>query len=325
MTKRGLLKKLNKYYNNKDNRISAKYFSCKHAAKCKRGCPSFSEAKEANVGEEYEHGTVPRLLFLSLDPGRSSKDPNERTVQGVRKADLEANLKPSNIHWKRTLEFAWFVFYELWKRQRSIKLSKDVKKVYDKINDKVNSSNPSKKLKKSYREFLKLYEELYDWGGARRILPYFAHTNSAKCSMNKERHAQADKELFNNCREYIMREIEILDPLVLVTQGKYASEVLEDAIENKGVKVKRQEKIRSIKYHPDTKCKRLKKSSNYTELQLNGKKIVWIRFDHPNHDRFNKKNKKKHNRHHYLDIAQKAPYLYAARKAAVFMKNKRKR
>src|SRR5271166_5473435 len=35
------------------------------------------------------------------------------------------------------------------------------------------------------------------------VKPYFAHTNSAKCSQGKDKGAMADPKLFTNCRRYI--------------------------------------------------------------------------------------------------------------------------
>ena len=41
---------------------------------------------------------------------------------------------------------------------------------------------------------------------------YFAHANSAKCCMNKKQRKQADKILFKHCREYLGKELAILNP-----------------------------------------------------------------------------------------------------------------
>ena len=52
----------------------------------------------------------------------------------------------------------------------------------------------------------------------------FAHTNSAKCSMMKG--TQSDPRLFENCRPFIVKEVEILEPDVIVTQGDDAKSVI---------------------------------------------------------------------------------------------------
>ena len=53
----------------------------------------------------------------------------------------------------------------------------------------------------------------------RQAQPYFAHANAAKCCQNKPRRGQADKRLFDNCRQYLRGELEILCPDIIVSQG----------------------------------------------------------------------------------------------------------
>ena len=61
----------------------------------------------------------------------------------------------------------------------------------------------------------------------KKICPYFAHTNCAKCCENNPGNAMASNVMFQNCRQFIPREIEILCPDVLVTQGNPAKWVVE--------------------------------------------------------------------------------------------------
>lgn len=97
--------------------ISALAFRCPHVRECRRGQVGFVEAKAAFVGSEYENGTLPRLLFVSLDPGRSDRNPAERTAQAVRireEQECDVATLPKARHWYRTHEMAW----ELLKRFR---------------------------------------------------------------------------------------------------------------------------------------------------------------------------------------------------------------
>ena len=65
----------------------------------------------------------------------------------------------------------------------------------------------------------------YKWGlRIDQVQHYFAHTNSAKCCMNREHRAKADKRLFDNCREFIPGEVVILNPDIIVTQGDEAEQ-----------------------------------------------------------------------------------------------------
>ncbi len=99
---------LNDYYKSKG--ISAIDFNCPHFPECSQTSPAtFITAKEAFVSSGYIQHTLPRLLFLSADPGREEKDPNLKTVEGLRIWEEEKE----NIHrisknkpWYRTHEFA---------------------------------------------------------------------------------------------------------------------------------------------------------------------------------------------------------------------------
>src|SRR4030067_1102162 len=109
-----MIKELTAYYQQKG--ISALDFHCQHLQACSKGNERFVEAKEAFVGTEYEKGTIPRLLFVSLDPGSSYSDPKWRTVEFVRnleehKCDV-AKLHKSR-HWYRTHELAWILLKKL--------------------------------------------------------------------------------------------------------------------------------------------------------------------------------------------------------------------
>ena len=245
--------------------ISALIFNCLHFKKCKSDCAKFSTAKEANLGVKYGQRGVPKLLFLSLDPGYSSAKPKNKTLQKVREIDLNADLKTSNIHWRRTLEFAWVVLLRL-KNTLNLKLSSDVTR---------NASTP--------------FDELYRNGEAKAILPYIAHTNSAKCSMQNEGKKQADARLFTNCREYILGEVRLLDPDILVTQGKFAHRVID--------KARKEGKIRPVNNERTISGAEYKVNGTYTKTDYQEivftdrpeKRIIWIRHYHPsNYGKFKK-------------------------------------
>lgn len=109
-----MIKELTSYY--KQQGISPLNFRCPHLQVCSRGNEKFVKAKEAFVGSEYEKGTLPRLLFVSLDPGSSDNNPKRRTVQSVRyweehKCDVEE--LPKYRHWYRTHELAWILLKRL--------------------------------------------------------------------------------------------------------------------------------------------------------------------------------------------------------------------
>ncbi len=55
---------------------------------------------------------------------------------------------------------------------------------------------------------------------------FFAHANAAKCSENNPGAKEARNTLFENCRPYLRRELEILSPDILVTQGNHARDAV---------------------------------------------------------------------------------------------------
>lgn len=145
-------------------------------------------------------------------------------------------------HWYRTQQFAWHVFNEF---NNTFKNNLDIGNV----------------------------DENYDFKPLteiHKIKPFYAATNSAKCCMNNERRSQADKILFENCREYLLSELSILNPDILVTQGKYARMVAE--------------KIQIIKIlHKENISEASIKEDDFHVVQMNnGKIFVWIHHYHPN-------------------------------------------
>ena len=59
-----------------------------------------------------ETAKLPRLLFLSLDSGSADEEPENRTLEGVRKWNVECDVEglTKNRHWYRTHELAQKLF-----------------------------------------------------------------------------------------------------------------------------------------------------------------------------------------------------------------------
>ncbi len=105
-----LYQELQAYYESQG--ISPLDFRCRHVEDCRGLNSNFTEANQAFVGTEYEKGTLPRVLFLSLDSGENSKDPNDRTMAAVRDWEenrVVVNDLPKGRHWYRTHDLAWKV------------------------------------------------------------------------------------------------------------------------------------------------------------------------------------------------------------------------
>jgi hypothetical protein len=102
-----LIKRLQNYY--KECGIAAMDFHCPYLQNCQQGSPSFIEAKEAYVPTEYINRTLPRLLFISLDPGSGVTTPKYRTLENVRidtEVNMDINEHKDYVHWYRTHELA---------------------------------------------------------------------------------------------------------------------------------------------------------------------------------------------------------------------------
>src|SRR5688572_18563554 len=57
---------------------------------------------------------------------------------------------------------------------------------------------------------------------------HFAHVNTAKCSVNNPGRREAPDRLMANCRGYLVTELKLLQPHVVVTQGAKARAAILD-------------------------------------------------------------------------------------------------
>lgn len=243
-------KKLKKYYDEKG--ISPVNFRCVHLKSCMakaRNRTEFTTGHGTYLGNHYENGKFPRLLFLSLDSGSAEQDPDKRTFEAIKNFNIKWLPDFSNgdkeKHWYRTHQFAMHIFHEL-NNIMSLKLKiGNVDRNFD---------------------FVPLTE-------IHKIKPYFAHVNSAKCCMNNEFRKQANPTLFKNCRDYILGELEILKPDILVTQGDPAMAVAER------IKISKRIKSENIS--------NAGRMDDLHEIMLeSGKIILWIHHYHPNTKRY---------------------------------------
>lgn len=88
---------------------------------------------------------------------------------------------------------------------------------------------------------------------------FFAHVNSAKCSQNKKGNRQASSRLFENCRGYIPGELELLEPDIVLTQGKMAKIAFKYSVTNIIEKI---DNVSSI-------------------VEINSNPVFWIHTYHP--------------------------------------------
>ena len=241
---------LHKYYLNCG--ILNENFTCKYYEDCKsKAKPNeiFTKPKWPEiikVSEEYGKGKIPRLLFLSLDPGTSQKNKSK-----INKGK----------HWHRTLQFVCSVFH---------KLSLDLCQLNDE------------------NEFI-----IKDYKTHKEISPYFAHTTSVKCCLNREGNKQAPNLLYKNCRGYLLGEIEILAPQILVTQGNPSRSAIKEFIKKGKISI-----INSSKEN----ISKSGKDYDLAVIEFKNEKAIWVHHYHPTErsGRFYK-----YNYYKYQEYAQK--------------------
>lgn len=230
-----LFARLHDYYD--ENRIGAERFDCRHAKECQGTCSTFSKAKEAYVGDRYGADGLPRLVFLSLDSGDGGEQWHANLEEAARARTLEALQAHENgldiVAWAeshpRYRNHHWYQTHEL------------ALALLDKVRGALEIGS---------------------------IHRYFAHTNSAKCSLNKKGRSQADRRLFQNCRPYIPSELRILAPDILVTQGRWAKVAV-----SKGFPGALKPLARAREVAAD--------AGNYRTISLPDREIIWFHTYHP--------------------------------------------
>ena len=108
---------------------------------------------------------------------------------------------------------------------------------------------------------------------------YFAHVNSAKCCQNKPGRAQADQVLFENCRRFIPRELSVLRPDIVVTQGGWAKTAI---LKSFDVRRHREELL-----HVSGYARPALYDTGRIELEGHAGEVLWLHTYHPgNYGRF---------------------------------------
>ena len=101
--------------------------------------------------------------------------------------------------------------------------------------------------------------------------------------MNNPHNAEANSTLFHNCREYILPEIEILAPEVVVTQGNRAWDVIATELNKKITPLSKE---MNLSHNPDYDLREIEYPKN--------KRVMWVHHYHPRSGRYFAKNLEKY-------------------------------
>ena len=250
----------------KDNRIYSCEFDCQQLDSCQQAAEAFATnsqfttATSAYVGTEYERGLGPRVLFISLDPGKLENNDRidyARTPEGVRARVLRDGLKPQWVHWVWTHELLAAILAQC-------KVPLDAAADFQEIR-RIDEHRPAVPRDRKKVDCERLKDLV-------TLTPYFAHVNSAKCCLNLPGGSQASSKLYRNCQGYLGGEIEKLKPKIIVTQGRMAYAAFWHSLSS----AKRSLAGELGKWYDP---------SPYRTLTLSGNRVLWLPTYHPSYPR----------------------------------------
>jgi hypothetical protein len=190
---------LNEFYKNQG--IHPKDFRCPHQYICRSNAyGKMTETRMSMVGSQYGI-YYPRIVVVSLDPpsdlnGEFTR-PDQRTTEGVTALGESRNFSiyRPNPHWAMTQIIV-----------------KDLLSIW------------------GYKAQANVAVVAESYAGGRpieNVTPFFVHVNAAKCSMNNPAGGQAPQIVFENCsNSYLLQELTILEPQILISQGKITNNIL---------------------------------------------------------------------------------------------------
>ena len=189
-------------------------FRCPCRVDCQRDLPTtppdstlsspwqntFTPGHSAFIGLNYAE-TVPRLLFVPLDLGTVLLD-----------EDPDYNYAPPE-------------------NRNAAGIQKSIGRIMSLITSGKSRARRTalRKTNELARDILHGLPEIS--GSGPDFMRFCARVNAVKCCMNKEGRAEADKRLYDNCREmgYLREEVEILSPHVIISQGEKTKLAIESA------------------------------------------------------------------------------------------------
>lgn len=210
------------------------YPNCPKKQLCDRGQDRISiKPKMPYIGRNYGNNPqIPNLLFISLDSG--IEYPNYHTIEEIR-TGVEKDPPRYNPKENEGKQH-WYQTFDI----ATLLLDKYI-------------DNSIKK-------------------GVSYVDPFISHTNSAKCTQNKEDKGQADSHFFYNCLEFVIKEIPLFNADIIITQGILAQNCLKEYLIREKIVLETTHNGKGVKL------------SIYIR-ELNNKKILHIPMYHPSYYR----------------------------------------
>ncbi len=221
----------------RQNGIHPLDFRCPHQNFCRGFAHNgeMTEAKMSMLGSQYGE-KYPRIVVVSLDPPLGEKSlfrfPAQRTTANILNdhENRDYSADRPNPHWAMTLIMV-----------------RSILSLFGYEPDEPDAA---------------VVTESYAGRPLANTTPYFAHVNVAKCSMNHSDKGQAARQVHEICgKSYLKQELEILQPEILISQGKNANEVVGQLLMGRAVKL---DELPAV-----------------FELQLNQKPFLWLPMHHP--------------------------------------------
>ena len=147
-------------------------------------------------------------------------------------------------------------------------------RMWEEENENVLGLHKNKHWYRTHELAYTLLRNFKDDFGLQEAKHYFAHINSAKCCENKPGREQASQILFDNCRRLIPGELEILDPDIIITQGKWGKLAIDRVFPQ----------LVSPDYIPES-------LSEVKVIVINNHPVIWIETFHPRYTGFHTKNR----------------------------------
>lgn len=218
----------------KNQHIHPLDFNCRYVDFCRQySNKEMTETKMSMVGNLYGK-KYPRIAILSLDPPNDEegtfKSPGHRTTEYVSSFHENEDylLKRPNVHWAMTQIIV-----------------KDLLSLFG-YSGQAGSA---------------VVHESYSGRIIENVSAFFTHINVAKCCMNNEGKGQAAWQVHKRCGSaYLLKELVVLRPEILVSQGKDANEIAAELFGFPGIE----------DFLPASRM-----------IQISEQQTLWLPMDHP--------------------------------------------